>query len=82
MTNQKKDLSDCKKSRETALVVQWLRLQTPVQGAWVGPPVRELDPEPCHERSSVPQLRSKILRAAKTQRNPTNKWKEISRNKF
>ena len=31
----------------TPLVIQWLRLHTPMQGAWVQSLVRELDPM-CH----------------------------------
>ena len=46
----------------TSLVVQWLRIHLPMQGAWVRSLVRELSPHAlelssCNERSCVPRQR-------------------------
>ena len=64
-----------RRERRTFLVVQWLRLQLPMQGTWVGPLVQE---EPtCHgNQAHVPRSPCSATREAIAMRSPVHHaWK-------
>ena len=64
-----------RREHRTFLVVQWLRLQLPMQGTWVGPLVQE---EPtCHgNQAHVPRSPCSATREATTMRSPVHRaWK-------